>query len=86
MFNGARLDDIVDYLTFVFVPVVMLRHVGLLPAGAGRPGRRAAAVLLSSAYGFSRLDAQDGGPLLSRVSVVLEHRRGYMVAFPLRRR
>jgi len=56
-FNGARLDDIVDYLTFVFVPVFVLRHDGLLPAGL--PGLAvAAAVLLSSAYGFSREDAK----------------------------
>jgi len=56
-FNGARLDDIVDYLTFVFVPVLILRHDGLLPAGAGGLAV-AAAVLLSSAYGFSREDAK----------------------------
>ena len=56
-FNGARLDDIVDYLTFVFVPVFILRHDGLLPAGAVGLAI-AAAVLLSSAYGFSREDAK----------------------------
>ena len=56
-FNGARLDDIVDYLTFVFVPVFILRHDGLLPAGAGGLAV-AAAVLLASAYGFSREDAK----------------------------
>ena len=56
-FNGARLDDIVDYLTFVFVPVFVLRHDGLLPAGAGGLAV-AAAVLLASAYGFSREDAK----------------------------
>jgi phosphatidylcholine synthase len=56
-FNGARLDDIVDYLTFVFVPVFILRHDGLLPAG-GVGLAVAAAVLLSSAYGFSREDAK----------------------------
>ena len=56
-FNGARLDDIVDYLTFVFVPVFILRHDGLLPAGAGGLAV-ASAVLWSSAYGFSREDAK----------------------------
>jgi phosphatidylcholine synthase len=56
-FNGARLDDIVDYLTFVFVPVFILRHDGLLPAGASGLAV-ASAVLLSSAYGFSREDAK----------------------------
>ena len=56
-FNGARLDDIVDYLTFVFVPVFILRHDGLLPAGATGLAV-AAAVLMASAYGFSRDDAK----------------------------
>jgi len=56
-FNGARLDDIVDYLTFVFVPVFILRHDGLLPSGWGGLAV-AAAVLLASAYGFSREDAK----------------------------
>ncbi len=56
-FNGARLDDIVDYLTFVFVPVFILRHDGLLPVGAIGLAV-AAAVLMASAYGFSREDAK----------------------------
>ena len=56
-FNGARLDDLVDYLTFVFVPVFIIHRAGLLPAGtAGMIV--VAAVLLSSAYGFSREDAK----------------------------
>jgi phosphatidylcholine synthase len=56
-FNGARLDDIVDYLTFVFVPVFILRQDGLIPDGAGGLAV-ASAVLLASAYGFSREDAK----------------------------
>jgi phosphatidylcholine synthase len=56
-FNGGRLDDIVDYLTFVFVPVFILHHSGNLPHGL--PGLLAvSAVLMSSAYGFSRDDAK----------------------------
>jgi len=55
-FDGARLDDIVDYLTFVFVPVFLIEHEGLLPAGPGLA--IVAAVLLASAYGFSRDDAK----------------------------
>src|SRR5258705_379745 len=49
-FDGARLDDIVDYLTFVFLPILLLYHAGYLPAGWG--GAVASVVLLSSAYGF----------------------------------
>jgi len=55
-FDGARLDDIVDYLTFVFVPVLLLYHAGDLPERWG--GAVCAAVLLSSAYGFSAGDAK----------------------------
>ena len=55
-FDGARLDDIVDYLTYVFVPVLLLIHAGTLPQGWGIAV--AAAVLLSSAYGFASEDAK----------------------------
>ena len=55
-FDGARLDDIVDYLTFVFLPVVLLYHAGRLPGGWAPVV--ASAVLLSSAYGFGSLDAK----------------------------
>jgi phosphatidylcholine synthase len=55
-FNGAKLDDIVDYLTYVFVPAlfvwessIVLPQLTLLVAGA---------ILLSSAYGFNRDDAK----------------------------
>lgn len=55
-FNGARLDDIVDYLTFVFVPMLILVRAGHLPQGWALAV--SAAVLLSSAYGFASLDAK----------------------------
>jgi phosphatidylcholine synthase len=55
-FDGARLDDIVDYLTFVFVPALILIRAGDLPAGWGVAV--AAAMLLSSGYGFASLDAK----------------------------
>jgi phosphatidylcholine synthase len=55
-FDGARLDDIVDYLTFVFVPALLLYHAGTLPSHSA--GLVVSAVLLSSAFGFSALDAK----------------------------
>ena len=55
-FDGARLDDIVDYLTYVFVPVLLLFHAGTLPPGWGMVV--VAIVLLSSAYGFASADAK----------------------------
>ena len=56
-FDGARLDDIVDYLTYVFLPILLLYHAGDLPRGAAGLAV-AGAVLLSSAYGFASLDAK----------------------------
>ena len=55
-FDGARLDDIIDYLTFVFVPLLILYRAGHLPDGWGLAV--CAAVLLSSGYGFASLDAK----------------------------
>ncbi len=54
--DGSRLDDIVDYLTFVFLPVVLLYRSEALPAGWGVGV--AAVVLVSSAYGFAAVDAK----------------------------
>jgi phosphatidylcholine synthase len=56
-FDGARLDDIVDYLNYVVVPLVLAYHAGLLPAGwfgllvAGVP-------LVASGYGFCLTSAK----------------------------
>jgi phosphatidylcholine synthase len=55
-FDGARLDDIVDYLTFVFVPMLILYLAGDLPETWGF--WVVAAVLLGSGYGFGSLDAK----------------------------
>jgi phosphatidylcholine synthase len=55
-FDGARLDDIVDYLTFTFLPILLLYHAGDLPTAWG--WIPVAAVLLSSAYGFAAADAK----------------------------
>ncbi|GAB4201976.1 MAG: phosphatidylcholine/phosphatidylserine synthase [Roseiflexaceae bacterium] len=56
-FDGARLDDIVDYLTYVFAPVMLLLSGGYLPEGPG--GMVLAALpLLASSYQFCRVDAK----------------------------
>src|ERR671915_38934 len=50
-FDGRRLDDIVDYLTYVFAPVLLLWQGGYLPQGIG--GMALAALpLLASSYQF----------------------------------
>ncbi len=55
-FNGAGLDDIVDYLTFVFVPVLLVWRAILVP----EPWMPwvCGAMLLSSALGFARAEAK----------------------------
>ncbi len=56
-FDGRRLDDIVDYLTYVFAPVVLLWTAGYLPQGFF--GTVLAALpLLASTYQFCRVDAK----------------------------
>ncbi|MCA1584114.1 MAG: CDP-diacylglycerol O-phosphatidyltransferase [Acidobacteria bacterium] len=55
-FDGARLDDIIDYQTYVFVPVLLMLRAELLPPGWGVGV--GLAILLASAYGFSRTDAK----------------------------
>ena len=55
-FNGAKLDDMVDYLTYVFVPAVFVWRLLLVPDRWTIPV--ASAMLLSSAYGFNREDAK----------------------------
>jgi phosphatidylcholine synthase len=55
-FDGARLDDIIDYLTYVFVPVLLLLRAELLPAEWGV--WVGVAVLLASGYGFSQTAAK----------------------------
>lgn len=55
-YDGARLDDIIDYMTYVVVPIMLLYHAGFFPAGQAE--WVAAAPLLASAYGFCRSDAK----------------------------
>jgi phosphatidylcholine synthase len=56
-FDGATLDNIVDYLTYVAVPAFLMVRAGMLAAGA--VGLASAAFLmLASAYAFCRVDAR----------------------------
>ncbi|MGE0701437.1 MAG: phosphatidylcholine/phosphatidylserine synthase [Hyphomicrobiaceae bacterium] len=50
-FSGERLDLVIDYLTYVFVPVLALLHAGLLTGWAGQLA--AGLALLSALYHFS---------------------------------
>jgi phosphatidylcholine synthase len=56
-FDGALLDNIVDYLTYVFAPVVLLLQTGYLPDGT--TGTVVAVLpLIASSYQFCRVDAK----------------------------
>jgi phosphatidylcholine synthase len=56
-FDGVLLDNIVDYMTYVLAPMLLLWSGGYLPEGA--PGVALAALpLLASSYQFCRVDAK----------------------------
>jgi len=55
-FDGALLDNLIDFTTYVFVPALLILQARLVPGAWAMPV--AALVILSSAYGFSRRDAK----------------------------
>ncbi len=55
-FSGTKLDDVIDYLTYVFVPALCVWRGLVVPDAWAMPV--ASAMLLSSAYGFSRTDSK----------------------------
>jgi len=54
--DGALLDNILDYFTYVIVPAYALYTAGLLPHGWELAG--ALSILLTSAYQFTQVDAK----------------------------
>ena len=56
-FDGALLDNIVDFLTYVYVPALIVWQADLVPS----PFPICAAMVVSSLYGFSRTDAKGEG-------------------------
>jgi len=55
-YDGSKLDDIVDYLNYVFVPILFAVETDLLPPQTA--GFVAALPLLASAYGFCQSAAK----------------------------
>ena len=55
-FPGHKLDDIIDYLTFVFVPAIIVWQADLVTAALTLPV--VASMLLSSLFGFVSEDAK----------------------------
>ncbi len=54
-FNGRRLDDIIDFINYAFLPAIALKVFGVLPDGLTWI---AALPMLSSAYGFCQDQAK----------------------------
>jgi phosphatidylcholine synthase len=54
--DGALIDNIVDYLTFVVLPMLLIFQTGGLPAGLGLA--ITGLVLVTSAFGFAATDAK----------------------------
>ncbi len=54
--DGALLDNIIDYLNYTVVPALFLVEADLLPPALALPG--AIAILLTSAYQFTQVDAK----------------------------
>lgn len=58
--DGRTIDDIVDYLTFTFVPLALVWRMGWVPAAPGVAGLVwIAPALMASLLGFANLGAKD---------------------------
>ena len=55
-FDGAILDHIIDYLSYCFIPALMLIRFDMLPVGWGVPG--AALLCMASLYTFGNKNAK----------------------------
>ncbi len=55
-FSGERLDLVIDYVTYVFIPALALLHAGYLPGIWG--GVLAAMILLSALFHFSDTESK----------------------------
>jgi phosphatidylcholine synthase len=56
-FDGRRLDDLIDFLTYTCLPLLLIWRAGLL---AGSESWWLLFPLVASAYGFSQTDAKTG--------------------------
>lgn len=57
LFDGALLDNLIDYLNYVVAPMFLMLRAGLLVAGVSGLAI-ASLAMLASAYGFCRTDAK----------------------------
>lgn len=56
-FDGALLDNVVDYLTYVLAPVFLMLRAGILASGAAGL-LVGASVMIASGYGFCHTEAK----------------------------
>lgn len=54
--DGRKIDDIVDYITYTFVPLLLVWRMGWVPAPAGL---WVAPAMLASLFGFTNTGAKD---------------------------
>jgi phosphatidylcholine synthase len=54
-FDGAKLDDLIDFITYTALPLLLVWRAGILPAGQAW---WLLVPLLASAYGFSQVAAK----------------------------
>jgi phosphatidylcholine synthase len=58
--DGRTIDDIVDYLTFTFIPLLLVWRMGWVPFAPGLPGAAwIVPALLASLLGFANVGAKD---------------------------
>ena len=58
--DGRTIDDIVDYLTFTFVPLLLVWRMGWVPFAPGLPGAAwIVPALVASLLGFANVGAKD---------------------------
>jgi phosphatidylcholine synthase len=58
--HGRTIDDIVDYLTFTFIPLLLVWRMGWVPFAPGLAGAAwIAPALLASLLGFANVGAKD---------------------------
>lgn len=56
--DGRTIDDIVDYLTYAFIPLLLVARMGWLPTGVAA-GFWIAPAMIASLFGFANTAAKD---------------------------
>ena len=77
-FDGRRLDDLVDFLNYTCLPLLLVWRARLLPEGY-EPWLLLP--LVASAYGFCQVERQDPRWIFPGLSVTLERRRTFTFTF-----